>query len=67
MNKTNGNLETLETTIVSDTHHRLAMDYAPRIRFDTKEPFLPPVIGYTGSDRGRLGHRPYYRVCHLPG
>ena len=51
MTTTSENLETLETTVVSDTHHQLALDYAPRIRFDAKEPFLPSVVGYTVFDQ----------------
>lgn len=47
MTRSDLNLDTLETGIVSDVHHKLATDHAPRIRFDTKEPFFPSVVGYT--------------------
>ena len=39
--------QTLNTRIDSDTDHELALRYAPAIRFDVKEPFLPSVVGYT--------------------
>ena len=31
----------------SETDHALALRYAPLIRFDADEPFLPSVVGYT--------------------
>jgi glycerophosphoryl diester phosphodiesterase len=48
--KSDVNMETLDTTIVSDNHHQLAIKYAPRIRFDANEPFLPSIVGYTVFD-----------------
>jgi hypothetical protein len=38
---------TLDTTIPAREDHALALRHAPRIRFDTREPFLPCVVGYT--------------------
>lgn len=38
---------TLDTNQNSDEDYQLAQQYAPRIRFDTKEPFYPSVAGYT--------------------
>jgi glycerophosphoryl diester phosphodiesterase len=38
---------TLDRTIPSEADYQLAVKYAPRIRFDAKEPFLPSVVGYT--------------------
>ena len=44
---TDSNFATLDTTIPNEDDYQLAQKYAPRIRFDAKEPFLPSVIGYT--------------------
>ena len=44
---TDTHFSTLDQTIDSQTDHDLALKYAPRIRFDALEPFLPSVIGYT--------------------
>ena len=41
------NFATLDQSIASDSDHQLAIKYAPRIRFDAREPFMPSVIGYT--------------------
>jgi glycerophosphoryl diester phosphodiesterase len=38
---------TLDTTIGSDADYQLALQHAPYIRFDDREPFLPSVVGYT--------------------
>jgi glycerophosphoryl diester phosphodiesterase len=38
---------TLDRSIPSEADYQLALKYAPRIRFDTNEPFLPSVVGYT--------------------
>lgn len=38
---------TLDTTIPNNEDYDLALAYAPRIRFDAAEPFLPSVVGYT--------------------
>lgn len=38
---------TLDRMIPDETDHELALRYAPRIRFDLREPFLPSVVGYT--------------------
>lgn len=40
-------LKTLDTTIDSSADHQLALEHAPIIRFDDREPFLPLVVGYT--------------------
>ena len=39
--------KTLDKTISSDADYQLARQYAPYIRFDDQEPFLPLVVGYT--------------------
>jgi glycerophosphoryl diester phosphodiesterase len=39
--------DTLDRAIRSDADHALAGRHAPRIRFDSREPFLPSVVGYT--------------------
>lgn len=44
---TDEHFQTLDTCIHSDADHELALQYAPTIRFDIKEPFLPSVVGYT--------------------
>lgn len=44
---TDAHFATLDTTIPDDVNYQLALKYAPRIRFDAKEPFLPSVVGYT--------------------
>ncbi len=38
---------TLDQTINSIADHQLALQHAPYIRFDDREPFLPSVVGYT--------------------
>jgi glycerophosphoryl diester phosphodiesterase len=38
--------ETLDRMIPDDTELELVQRYAPRIRFDVREPFLPSVVGY---------------------
>lgn len=38
---------TLDRTTPDDADHALAVKHAPIIRFDTREPFLPSVLGYT--------------------
>ena len=40
-------LQWLDRRVVSSSDHDLALRYAPCIRFDAKEPFLPSVVGYT--------------------
>ena len=37
----------LDLSPPSETDHALALRYAPLIRFDKREPFLPSVVGYT--------------------
>ena len=44
---TDTHFKTLDTTQNSEDDHQLAQRYAPRIRFDMKEPFYPSVAGYT--------------------
>lgn len=44
---TDTHFATLNQTIASSDDHQLALKYAPRIRFDAREPFTPSVIGYT--------------------
>jgi len=39
--------ETLDKTVASAEDHDLVLRYAPRIRFDAKEPFLPSAVGFT--------------------
>lgn len=39
--------ESLDTTISDRRAYELAMQHAPVIRFDVREPFLPSVVGYT--------------------
>ncbi len=41
------NFAILDTSIPNDEDYQLAIKYAPRIRFDVREPFLPSVVGYT--------------------
>lgn len=41
------NLRTLLLTEQAEEERRLAARYAPIIRFDAREPFLPLVVGYT--------------------
>jgi glycerophosphoryl diester phosphodiesterase len=41
------NFNTLDRTIGSDSDYQLALQHAPYIRFDDREPFLPSVVGYT--------------------
>ena len=41
------NFATLDTIISNEADYQLAIQYAPRIRFDVREPFLPSVVGYT--------------------
>lgn len=38
---------TLDQTIPDQNDQALAVQHAPRIRFDDREPFLPSVVGYT--------------------
>jgi glycerophosphoryl diester phosphodiesterase len=38
---------TLDQTVTNQADYELARRYAPRIRFDVREPFLPSVVGYT--------------------
>lgn len=40
-------LQGLDRTIASRADHELATRYAPAIRFDRNEPFMPSVVGYT--------------------
>ncbi len=44
---TDTHFKTLDTTHKSEADFKIAQEYAPKIRFDTKEPFYPSVIGYT--------------------
>jgi glycerophosphoryl diester phosphodiesterase len=39
--------ETLDRMILDDAELGLVRRYAPRIRFDLREPFMPSVVGYT--------------------
>jgi len=38
---------TLDRTIPDEADHALAVRFAPRIRFDVREPFFPSVVGHT--------------------
>jgi glycerophosphoryl diester phosphodiesterase len=38
---------TLDQICLSETDHALAIRHAPRLRFDTREPFMPSAVGYT--------------------
>ena len=40
-------IEGLERSIASPEDHELALRFAPLIRFDRREPFLPSAVGYT--------------------
>ena len=40
-------LQELERSIPSETDHALALRFAPKIRFDLKEPFFPAAVGYS--------------------
>ena len=40
-------LESLETSPLSEADQEVAIRYAPCIRFDEKEPFFPSAVGYT--------------------
>ncbi len=39
-------IDGLDSRIESESDHALALRYAPCIRFDASEPFLPSVVGY---------------------
>ena len=41
------NFQRLDRSPLSEADHQLALRYAPLIRFDASEPFLPSVVGYT--------------------
>ncbi len=41
------NFQRLDRSLLSEADHQLALRYAPLIRFDAREPFLPSVVGYT--------------------
>ncbi len=43
----NDGLNTLDQSIPDPDDYALALRHAPRIRFDTREPFMPSVVGYT--------------------
>jgi glycerophosphoryl diester phosphodiesterase len=58
-------LDTLDKTIGSDADYQLALQHAPYIRFDDREPFLPSVVGYTIFHES--GESPSFpRQIHLP-
>ncbi|MEP7294157.1 MAG: hypothetical protein ABI835_20380, partial [Chloroflexota bacterium] len=40
-------IASLDTRIVNSVDHDLALRHAPFIRFDSREPFLPSIVGYT--------------------
>lgn len=41
------NFATLNQTQLAQADYELALRHAPRIRFDSREPFLPSAVGYT--------------------